>query len=135
MILLPPTWSELIHEVDVVEQISYENISEFYASSAININVSSMHMPTSLNSRVFDVPISGGFLITDYRDGIYDLFDKDEIVTYQSLLDLIERINFYKTHEKAKISIVKRAAENIGQNHRYSNRINYILNKFKNNLS
>lgn len=134
IILLPSEWSNFINEVNVNEHIAYKNINKFYSDSMININISSMHMPSSLNSRIFDVPINGSFLITDYRDGIYDLFDNDEIVVYHSLSELIEYIEFFKTNETARAKIVNKSSKRIDNNHRYLDRINFILGKYKYNL-
>ena len=134
IILRPSDWNDFINEATVDERIAYENINKFYFDSMININISSMHMPSSLNSRVFDVPINGSFLLTDYRDGIYDLFENDEIVTYHSLNELIEYIDFFKTNEAARTKIINKSLRRIDNSHRYSNRISFILEKFQNSL-
>lgn len=110
---------------------AYENVWKIYSNSKININITSMHMPSSYNSRIFDAPVSNGFLITDFREDIYELFEMDEIVCYQNDENLLELIEFYHKNEKSRNEIIKRATKRINNQHLYIHRVKMILDKFK----
>ncbi len=125
--LFPKTWEEVVNEVMTFRNIPYKDIWKIYNNSRINLNISSMHMPSSLNSRVFDVPICGGFLLTDYREGLYELFNKDEIVVYHTLEELLEYIEFFKKNDSERRKIIEKGMERIEKDHSYINRVDYIV--------
>ena len=92
-------------------------------------------MPTALNSRVFDIPICGSMLLTDYREGIEELFSKDEIVTYKTVEELKDYISYYSTKDSERNRIIRNAARKIEKEHRYTNRVEFILKKYKENMA
>lgn len=119
---------------NIYRSCKYENIDKVYSSYLVNLNISSQHLPTACNSRLFDVPISGGFLITDFREYIYKIFEEDEIVCYKNIDELNELIEFYMRRPEARLKIIKKAQKHIDCNHRYSNRINFMLDQYRLNL-
>ena len=62
MVAIPSIWRNEIKGICIHNKIPYENINKWYNNCKMNLNISSRHMPTALNSRVFDVPICGSFL-------------------------------------------------------------------------
>ena len=72
-----------------------EDLAEVYASSKININID-LQGKSSINYRVFEVLASGGFLLTDERDDLQDMFKiSKHLETYSSIEDLIDKTEFY----------------------------------------
>lgn len=134
MLLAPSDWAILVKANNVINEITYNNVGMSYNNCMINLNISSMHMPTSLNSRVFDVPANGGFLITDYRKGIEELFDKEELVTYHSLQELVEYINYYEMHDLDRMRITMKAQERVQKQHQYVHRVKYMMKIIRNNI-
>jgi spore maturation protein CgeB len=83
-------------------------------------------MTSAVNQRVFDIPLSGGFLMNDYQEDLLNLFDSDEIVVYQSIDELKDKFNYYRLHESERTRIVARASDHIFNSHTYKNRVSSI---------
>ena len=73
--------------------------------------------------------------MTDYRDGIYELFSKDEIVTYKTVQELTDYINHYSTKDSERNRIIRNATRKIEKEHRYTNRADFILKKYRENMA
>lgn len=94
-----------------------------YAASTISLNTTSSQMPTAVNQRVFDVPASGGFLITDSQADIAELFDTDhEVVRYTSLDHLKELVTGYLSAPSDRQRITNAARARIQESHTYMHR-------------
>lgn len=105
-----------------------DELPSVYASSQINLNVTNYQMPTAVNQRVFDVPLAGGFLLTDYQADLDGLFDvKDEIASYKSLEEAEEKVCYYKAHPSACERIIRHAQARILDEHTYEKRIATII--------
>jgi len=129
--LMPREWIDLVPGCQCHDRVEYDKTDLFFADSAINIDINSLHMPTVVNSRLFDVPLCGGFVITDYREGMYDLFHEDEIVCYKSIDDLKEKVDYYLKHPDDRIKIINRARKRILNQHMYTHRVQYIINMYE----
>jgi len=53
----------------------YDDMPEFYNSSKINFNMTSLQMKYAVNQRVFDVPACQKFILTDYQEQLEEIFD------------------------------------------------------------
>jgi spore maturation protein CgeB len=61
--------------------ISYRyDLPVFYRRCMLNLNATSLQMPTAINQRVFDCPAAGGFPLTDVQAALDDLFDVEREV-------------------------------------------------------
>jgi len=99
-----------------------------YAAAQINLNISSSQLKRGVNLRLYDVPASGGFLITDWRDALSELFDeKKELVVYRSVEELQSLITFYQKNPSAKETVVKAARARIAGQHLLRHRLQRIL--------
>ena len=128
---MPREWEDIIPGCQYHDGVEYEATDSFFADSAINIDINSLHMPTAVNSRLFDVPMCGGFVITDYREGVYDLFNEDEIVCYKSIDDLKEKVDYYLKHPDERKKIITRARKRILNQHMYTHRVQNIIKKYE----
>ncbi len=100
------------------------SLSHIYRDTALNINVSSQHLPSALNSRPFDVPCSGAFLITDYRHFMEELIDlEEEIVTYKNEEELVDKCKFYLEHPSLRLRIAAAGRKRVLKQHTYDHRI------------
>jgi len=106
-----------------VEPVPYKNIGQVYRAAPINLNVTRYHLKTAVNQRVFDVPAAGGFLLTDYRSCMDEMFEiGKEIVCYRGLADLNEKIRYYLERPGERAEIVRRGRERIAREHTYEHR-------------
>jgi hypothetical protein len=56
---------------------NYSDAIDIYATSKINLNISSLQFDSALNNRIIDVVMAGGFVLTDRRS---DLFTHSAVV-------------------------------------------------------
>ena len=105
----------------------YSDLPDFYRSTGINFNTTSMQMKGALNQRVFDVPASGGFLLTDYREQIDAAFEVGrEVVCYYGVEEIVDLVRHYLANPAARKKIAARAREHIEKEHSYAHRIEAI---------
>ena len=72
-----------------------KELAEVYQSSKINVNIT-LQGKSSLNYRVFEIPASCGFLITDYMDDLEENFEiSRDLEAYRDVGDLVDKIKFY----------------------------------------
>jgi len=92
--------------------------------SKINLNITAKSIRTGLPLRIYDVLACGGFLITNYQNELTDYFEPDaDLVYYTSEEDLIEKVDYYLTHEKDRQEIAHNGLQKIIQYHNYPERL------------
>lgn len=102
----------------------FEQLPAFYNSTAININQTSLQMRDAVNQRVFDCPAAGGFVITDNQPDLHDHFDvAREMVTYESLAELCNKVRYYLQHDEERRSIAERARARVLAEHTHAHRL------------
>lgn len=102
----------------------YAELPNFYRWTRINFNTTSTQMKGALNQRVFDVPASGGFLITDSRDQLNVAFDVgQEVVCYDDPGEIGMLVRHYLTHPTSAVRIANRARMRIEREHSYAHRL------------
>ncbi len=110
----------------------YSGLPDFYRSTAVNFNTTSMQMKGALNQRVFDVPASGGFLLTDYRAQLDAAFEVGrEVVCYHGVEEMDDLVRHYLAHPSQRLEITLRARARIEQEHSYAHRIETICVNMK----
>ena len=108
----------------------YTGLPEVYRQTAVNLNVTSLQMPTAVNQRVFDAPVAGGFLITDMREDLELLFDRErEVATYQTPEELPDIADFYISRDEERRRMTGRAAQRIAAEHTYRHRIAAVVGR------
>ncbi len=106
----------------------YDELPYFYNLAEVNFNTTSLQMKNAVNQRVFDVPASKQFLITDYRSQIEDLFDiGKEVVCYKSIQEIEELISKYMKDKRERKNIINRAYKKVVEKHRYTQRVKDII--------
>ena len=106
----------------------YTELAPFYQTSAVNLNITSAQMKTGLNQRVFDVPAAGGFLLTDYRSQIEEVFEPGrEVITYQSPRQAAELAAWYLNHPEGGREITAAARRRVLAGHLYRHRLAELI--------
>ena len=83
---------------------------------------------TGLPLRIFDVLACGGFLITNYQDELPDFFQiGSDLECFTSEDDLLNKIDYYLTHENDRIEIAHNGLETIKKYHNYPERMLQML--------
>lgn len=92
--------------------------------SKININHTNRPIKTGLPLRIFDILGCGGFLISNYQEEIPELFEPDkEIVLYDSIPDLIDKVRYYLSHEDERLSVARAGFERVKKDYSYVSRL------------
>ncbi len=87
----------------------YKEMPIVFRCSQINLNISLKIIKEGIPLRVFDILGAGGFLITNYQKEIEECFDiGKDLVVYESLEDLSEKVQFYLKHPEERCAIAKR---------------------------
>lgn len=123
-------WKELLGEkIKTHPDIDYrKDLCNAYSSIELNVNITSSQMPTTVNQRVFDVPLSGSFVISDKQDDLLEMFDPEkEIAFYSTRDELIEKVKYYAARPLEAKAITAAATKRILDQHTYEHRIDVIL--------
>ena len=81
-----------------------------------------------IKGRNFEVPGSGGFLLTSMVEHLDEYFEPgSELATFDSVDELIEKIQFYATHDTEREQIRKAGYDRALRDHTYENRFRDIF--------
>ena len=128
----PEGWNKMFpFNIKTNPDIDYSNqLCNLYRTIKININITSCQMPSAVNQRVFDIPMSGSFVITDNQNDLNELFSiGDEIVQYSCCDELHELISFYLNNDSARKNCIIAAQNRIRGEHLYKHRIQTVFQK------
>ncbi len=125
-----PGWQELLAPPCTrrPEVNYYDELPLVFAGSQINFNATSLQMQTAVNQRVFDVPAAGGFLLTDYREQLGELFDLGkDVICYRQPAEIPELAQFYLRHDRERRRVQERGRQRVLQEHTYVHRMRAML--------
>lgn len=109
-----------------------QDLADVYSRSKINVNIT-LQGKTSLNYRVFEVPASRGFLLTDDVADLHENFEIGrEVESYKNIDDLIDKIKFYLDNPNIAEKIVYNGFAAVYKRHSYTARARSILQSIKN---
>ena len=116
-------WRRRLPRARWLPQVSYgPALARLYAGARVNLNITSLQMPTAVNQRVFDVPMAGGFLLTDAQADQAELFSDDALATYQGADSLVDEARFYLARPQLCRAISLRARAGVVARHTYAHR-------------
>ena len=91
--------------------VDFKRVIEIFNASKINLNFSSSsfgHNIKHIHGRIFEVCMCGGFLLTEYVEGLEEYFEiGKEVVCFSSLPEAIEKIKYYLSHEAERLTIAE----------------------------
>ncbi|MDE7283231.1 MAG: glycosyltransferase [Lachnospiraceae bacterium] len=99
-----------------------------FHASKINLNMTMRPIETGLSLRIWDILGSGGFLLTNYQAEIPEYFEiGKDLEVYESMEDLIYKINYYLNHEAERLEIALNGYEKTAAHHTYEMRLAKML--------
>lgn len=128
-------WEKYIDKKYIKGQFIPNNeLHKYYSSCKILLNDhwEDMRDEDFPSNRLFDALASGTFVISDKIPSADTVFD-GSIITYDSIDDLNEKINYYLTHEDERIKLTEKGRKIVLENHTFDNRVNEILSVLKEN--
>ena len=86
--------------------MAYEEKSKAIKYAKINLNTLFIGEVEGVNVRAFEICGMGGFQILQKKPGVNDLFTEGkEVITYTSVDELLELIDYYLNHDKERLQI------------------------------
>ncbi len=96
----------------------------------LNCNISN-----DINYRTFETTGCGTFLLTNYTPGLEKIFDiGKEIVIYNDLNDLDNKVKYYIENDEEREKIAKAGYERSKRDHTYFERSKFIIEVIKKNI-
>lgn len=123
-----PPWQDILPQAHCHQAIAYgAPLRRAYQTFAVNLNFTSLQMPTAVNQRVFDVPASGAFLLSDAQEDLHALFDADSVATFDGADALQDQVDYFTRHETHRQRLIARARAQITARHTYEHRMEHII--------
>ena len=87
----------------------------------------------ALNTKMYEIPASGGFMVTDYFPEVLERFRADEVALYDPADDesLIAVVKRYLSDPEARQEVVTRARKRIFEEHTAEKRVTQILERLR----
>ena len=99
-----------------------------FRMSKINLNFTIPNIKSGIPLRIWDVLGCGGFLLTNYQAEIpYYFKEGEDLVCFDSLEDLCEKVGYYLEHEEERKRIAWNGYRKVREKHSYIERIRTIL--------
>lgn len=127
--------------IEIGKWMSPQETATTYSGSKIVINLHRSHVDedannnalvipaASPNPRTFEIAASGTLQLSDARDDMGSFYKiGEEIDTFSSPLELMEKVHYYLTHEEERREMALRAFERTLKDHTYTKRLNQLLN-------
>lgn len=103
-----------------------QNLINLYSRAKIVLNPLPDHMPDGGNLRLFEIPAAGALQLASYCDPDWFELDK-EIVVYDSLKDLEQKVKHYLRHTKTRQKIAKAGQKRVLHDYTYQQRFKQIF--------
>lgn len=99
-----------------------------FHESKINLNPTSKPIRSGIPLRVFDIMGCGGFVLSNYQPELCEFFEAGvEFDYYGSLDELVEKTNYYLSHEKERAEIAHNGFEKAAREYNYPKRLHELF--------
>ena len=111
---------------------NYSMAPYVFKKSKINFNITLRSILSGIPLRAFEIMGAGGFLLTNYQPDFDDCFIAGEdYVFYESVDDMMNKIEYYLVHEDERKQIAENGLNRIRDNHTYLHRVKEMLNNIE----
>ncbi len=105
-----------------------KDMPRIFYESKINLNVSLRSIQSGIPLRVMDILGAGGFCLTNYQPEIAEYFENEKhLVWYEGMEDLLQKADFYLTHDEKREKIASEGRERAAELFSYSKQFARIL--------
>ncbi|GIP29946.1 spore maturation protein [Paenibacillus sp. J23TS9] len=135
-----PNYAAYQDRIELNKWMGPQETSEAYNASKIVINLHRSHEDDSVNNnavkipaaspnpRTFEISACATLQLTDARSDLVKFYTPGrEIETYSSPEELLDKVEYYLTHEKERRDIALNALDRTMREHTYGNRLNQML--------
>ena len=130
------SWSSILDTRKNIRSssIKHSELLNLYHNSKISLNLSSVQLPTSFNQKMLEIPICGGFVLSDYRAEHKKIYGLEEFPYFKNSDELLDAVEYYLVHEEERVEITKETSTVILKQHRYLNRVEVLDKYIKDNF-
>lgn len=102
----------------------WSEMPKVFRETKINLNFTIPNIKSGLPLRIWDVLGCGGFLLTNFQAEIpYYFKNKEDLVCFESVEELVELAGYYLVHDKERKRIAQSGYEKVKQHHSWEKRI------------
>lgn len=99
-----------------------------YKTAKINLNITLRSITSGIPLRAFEIMGSGGFLLSNYQRDFSDCYvENQDYVYFDSPDDMMNKIEYYLSHEKERLEIARNGYEKTLHKHTFAHRIKQII--------
>ncbi|MFZ3171717.1 MAG: glycosyltransferase [Carboxydocellales bacterium] len=124
-------WEQYLKQPNLVFQGFAEHFTEvpkIYKLSKINLNLTRIYVQSGLPMRVFDTLAAGGFLLTNHKKDLEDLFEPGkDLIIFSDEKEMLEAIEYYLHRKEEREAIAVRGYETVKTKHTFFQRIQEVL--------
>ncbi|MDE6743661.1 MAG: glycosyltransferase [Lachnospiraceae bacterium] len=107
---------------------SFTMMPRIFKCSKINLNMTARTIQSGLPQRIFDIMAAGGFVLSNYQSEIPEYFiPGEDIVLYESIPDLLEKLGYYLSHEEERLQIARNGYKKTKKQHLLVHRAQEML--------
>lgn len=131
----PPLWINLGGTAKMYQKKGVYELEKAKAFRGAKIVINNLHYGEihGLNVRAFEVAGAGAFQLLNWRADIAQLFkDGEELVTFKTVGDLYEKIDYYLMHEDKRKHIARQGQQRAFAEHTYRHRLRLLLDTVAN---
>lgn len=105
-----------------------EPAAVIFAGSKINLNISLKGIEGGTPQRVMDILGAGGFALTSYCEETAEIFEEDkEIVMFRSPEELLEKVDYYLSHDKEREQIARAGHAKVMKYYTYEKKVRNLF--------
>ncbi|WP_319584812.1 glycosyltransferase [uncultured Pseudodesulfovibrio sp.] len=115
-------------------RVTPEECVKIFNATAINLNLHSSIQADELvtfgdfvNPRTFELAACGSFQLVDKRTLMNEAFAEDELATFTSIDELIEKIEYFSSRPEERQAYADRARARVLKDHTYAQRMRSLL--------
>lgn len=106
----------------------YDMAPYVFKNAKINLNITLRSIKSGIPLRAFDILGAGGFLLTNYQADFADCYvPGEDFIYYESKEDLLEKIDYYLSHEDERAAIAQNGFQKTAACHTYRHRVEEML--------
>lgn len=112
------------------EKLMNQDYAQFISNSSIAWGALSKRFSELHTTRTFEIPACGTALLTEYNEEIASFYKDDEVIFYKSTEELIQKVQYFLSHDKELAHIAKKGNKRVHTNgYNYDAILRNILTK------
>ncbi|MBI3016354.1 MAG: glycosyltransferase [Candidatus Tectomicrobia bacterium] len=102
-----------------------EQVVKLFNVARISLNIHTWHgIPSGVNGLAFEVPACGGMAMLEHSEELSEIYRiGEEVESYRSLEELVDKINFLLANPEARRKIAERGYERVQRDHTFARRM------------